>query len=139
MTYNIREAAAMLRVPASTLRYYGKEGLLPFVQRQASGYRVFSDFDISLLRILECLKKTGLSIKELRQFMEWVQQGTDTLEQQHQVFVERREAVARQIAELQELQALIERKCAHYEKAIAEQTDLRKLQLRAEDPLPCDP
>ena len=61
--YTIKDAARIMGVPTSTIRYYDKEGLLPFVERLASGYRIFTEKDIATLRIIDCLKKTGMSIK----------------------------------------------------------------------------
>ena len=59
--YTIKDAARIMGVPTSTIRYYDKEGLLPFVERLASGYRIFTEKDIATLRIIDCLKKTGMS------------------------------------------------------------------------------
>ena len=59
--YTIKDAAEIMKVPASTIRYYDKEGLLPFVGRDASGYRVFTEKDLATLRVIDCLKKTGMS------------------------------------------------------------------------------
>ena len=73
--YTIKDAARIMGVPTSTIRYYDKEGLLPFVERLASGYRIFTEKDIATLRIIDCLKKTGMSIKEIRQFSSWLEQG----------------------------------------------------------------
>lgn len=55
--YTIKDAARIMGVPTSTIRYYEKEGLLPFVERLASGYRIFTEKDIATLRIIDCLKK----------------------------------------------------------------------------------
>ena len=66
--YTIKEAAVKMNLPASTIRYYDKQGLLPFVQRSESGYRMFSEKDIDLLNMIECLKLTGMPIKEIKQF-----------------------------------------------------------------------
>ncbi|MFR4483291.1 MerR family transcriptional regulator [Sellimonas intestinalis] len=55
--YTIKDAARIMGVPTSTIRYYDKEGLLPFVERLASGYRIFTEKDIATLRIIDCLKK----------------------------------------------------------------------------------
>ena len=60
MAYTVGEMAKRLGVPASTLRYYDKEGLLPFVGRSSGGIRVFEEKDFEWLRIIECLKKTCL-------------------------------------------------------------------------------
>ena len=54
MVYTVGETARMLEVPASTLRYYDKEGLLPFVERSSGGIRMFRDVDFEWLRIIGC-------------------------------------------------------------------------------------
>ena len=122
-TYTIKEVAEKLNIPASTIRYYDKEGLLPFVGRSAAGYRTFSDADLMMFRIIECLKKTGMSLKEIRQYAEWAQMGDASLEQRYRMFLERRKAVEAQMAELQEMLNLIDYKCQYYEKAIAAGTE----------------
>jgi DNA-binding transcriptional MerR regulator len=63
--YTIKDAAKIMNVPTSTIRFYDKEGLLPFMERLESGYRVFSEEDLAMLRTIDCLKKTGMSIKEI--------------------------------------------------------------------------
>ena len=60
MVYTIGEMAKMLGVPASTLRYYDKEGLLPFVARSSGGIRQFRESDIEWLRVIGCMKKAAI-------------------------------------------------------------------------------
>ena len=59
MTYTIKEASDITGIPATTLRYYDKEGILPFLERKESGHRMFSEQDLSMLRIIECLKSVS--------------------------------------------------------------------------------
>lgn len=80
MVYSIADAAKAAGVPASTLRYYDKEGLLPEVERLGGGSRVFSEHDLAWIRVIEYLKKAGLTIKEIRRYTDLVQQGDDTLD-----------------------------------------------------------
>ena len=110
-------------VPTSTIRYYDKEGLLPFVERLASGYRIFTEKDIATLRIIDCLKKTGMSIKEIRQFSSWLEQGESSLQQRYDMFLERRRVVKQQMAELQKILDTVNYKCWYYETAIAAGTE----------------
>ena len=70
MTYSIGEISRMFDIPVSTLRYYYAEGLFPNLQRK-SGIRIFTDQEVDTLRLIECLKKTGLEIREIRQFIDW--------------------------------------------------------------------
>ena len=72
--YTIGQVASMSGLPISTLRYYDKEGLFPDMARQ-SGIRKFSERELEALRVIECLKKSGLEIKDIKQFMQWCQQA----------------------------------------------------------------
>ena len=121
--YTIKDAARIMNVPASTIRYYDKEGLLPFIERQESGYRVFSEKNMEALRIIDCLKKTGMSIKEIRQFSQWLEQGDASLRQRYEMFLERRRVVEEQMDKLQEVLNTINYKCWYYETAIAAGTE----------------
>lgn len=137
MPYTIKQAAEMMNVTPTTLRYYDKQGLLPFMERKESGYRVFSDTDIAMLKVIECLKKTGMSIKDIRQFSKWVLMGDDSLKERHEMFLERKRAVESQISELQETLDFINHKCWYYETAIEAGTE--KIHLKEQsDKLPCE-
>ena len=86
MLYTVSEMAKKLGVAPSTLRYYDKEGLLPFVERSSGGVRMFKESDLSWLSIIQCLKKTGMPIREIRKFVDWCLvdwclQGDDTIAQ----------------------------------------------------------
>lgn len=109
--------AQLLGIAASTLRYYDQEGLLPFVERSQGGIRMFTEKDYGPLRVIGCLKKSGLSIKEIKQFIRLIQEGDSTLEQRLEIFRRRRAAVEKQLSELQEMLSLLEYKCWYYETA----------------------
>ncbi len=137
MSYTIKQAAEIMNVTPTTLRYYDKQGLLPFMERKDSGYRVFSDNDIAMLHVIECLKKTGMSIKDIRQFSKWAQMGDDSLKERHEMFLERKRAVEAQIAELQETLDFINHKCWYYETAIKAGTE--KIHFNdSSNKLPCE-
>ena len=134
--YTIKDAAKVMNVPTSTIRYYDKEGLLPFVERLDSGYRIFTEKDVATLRIIDCLKKTGMPIKEIRQFSEWLEQGDASLQQRYEMFLERKRIVEAQMAELQGILDTINHKCWYYETAIAAGTE--KIHHTAEQEYPDD-
>ena len=75
--YSIGQVAEMFGLPISTLRYYDKQGLFPNMER-VSGIRKFGDTEIESLRVIECLKKAGMEIKDIRQFMDWCVEGPST-------------------------------------------------------------
>ena len=86
MIYTVGEMAKMLDVPASTLRYYDKEGLLPFVERSPGGIRMFQESDYGWLKIISCLKKAGMPLKDIREYINLALQGDETIEQRLELF-----------------------------------------------------
>lgn len=136
--YTIKDAARIMNLPASTLRYYDREGLLPFMKRSESGYRIFDENDIELLRIIECLKKTGMPLKEIRRFIDWIQQGDASLEQRYQMFLERKRMVENQMEELTEMLAIIDHKCRYYATAIAAGTEKIHIKKDHKRTFPCE-
>jgi DNA-binding transcriptional MerR regulator len=117
-TYSIGEVAKELSLTVYTLRYYDKEGLMPFVDRTPSGTRVFKDSDIEALKIIECLKSTGMPIKEIKAFIDWCSEGDSTLKQRYEMFMERKSIVEAQMEELKKTMNLIDHKCWYYRTAI---------------------
>ena len=123
MGYSIGEVAEKLNLTASTIRYYDKEGLLPFIERGKSGIRVFSESDVSMLQVIECLKSTGMSIKDIKQFSKWCTMGDLTLNERYEMFLERKKTVEAQIKELQNTLSLIDYKCWYYKTAVEAGTE----------------
>ena len=119
MVYTVGEMAKLLGVTASTLRYYDKEGLLPFVERSSGGIRMFRESDIEWLRAIECMKKAGMSIKDIRQYIELALKGDDTIELRLMMFRRQKEVLQQKMAEMQHTMAMVEFKCWYYETAKA--------------------
>lgn len=117
MLYTVGEAAKILNITPSALRYYDKEGLLPFVERSDGGMRVFREEDFNWLFIIDCLKKSGLSIKEIKRYMDMTLLGDETIDQRLEMFTLQREKVIRQMQELQNTLDTIEYKCWFYQTA----------------------
>lgn len=119
MVYTVGEAAKRLGVSPSTLRYYDKEGLLPFVERSSGGIRMFQESDFEWLQVIECLKKAGMSIKDIRQYIEMALQGDSTIEARLELFRRQQKVVAQQMAALQHTMEMLRYKCWYYETAKA--------------------
>lgn len=118
MAFTIGETAEKLGVSASTIRYYDKEGLLPFMDRSTGGIRMFKQEDFEWLRLIECLKATDMPIRDIKQFIDWYQEGDCTLEKRRDMFYERKRAVEAQIKALQETLDTINYKCWYYDTAV---------------------
>lgn len=120
MTYSISEAARMLGIAPSTLRYYDKEGLLPFIGRTESGARVFRDEDFDALRLIQCLKKTGMTIRAIRAFIALPAGSEDTAARRLSILTAQRKVLCQKLDELQGMMELIDHKIAYYQPASAE-------------------
>lgn len=117
MIYTVGEMAKKIGVAPSTLRYYDKEGLLPFVERSSGGIRVFKEADYEWLKVIECLKKTGMPLKDIKTFIEMAMQGDETIDERLELIRKQRDEVCKQIAELQETMDTLNFKCWYYETA----------------------
>lgn len=117
-TYSISEVAKELNLTPYTLRYYDKEGLMPFVERTESGTRLFKESDISALKVIECLKCTGMPIKEIKHFIDWCSEGDSSLQKRYDMFMERKATVEAQMVELKKTMEVIEHKCLYYKTAL---------------------
>lgn len=117
MLYTVGETAKILNIAPSALRYYDKEGLLPFVERSSGGMRVFKEEDFNWLFIIDCLKKSGLSIKDIKRYIDMTLLGDETIDERLVMFQKQKAKVLSQMEELQKTLDTIEYKCWFYETA----------------------
>ena len=118
MGYSIGQVAKKTGLGVHTLRYYEKEGLLPFVRKSGSGLRIYSDSDIGWLGMIECLKGTGMTLKGIKQYIDWYIEGDSTLEQRLEMFKRQKVKLEEQLAELQKNMAKIDYKISLYTEAV---------------------
>ena len=133
MNYSIGEVSRMFGLPQSTLRYYDKEGLLPQIQRQGAGIRRFDEQAVEALRVIECLKKSGMEIKDIKQFMEWCAQGPQTYPQRRELFLKRKAYVEAEIERMQQVLDMLIFKCWYYGEAMRDGDETRLQPIKPED------
>ena len=124
MGYSISKASEMTGLSSFTLRYYEKEGLLPFVERTPSGTRCFKDSDFEWIAMIQCLKNTGMSIKDIKEFVGWCMEGDETLDKRLAMFLAQKKEVEDKMVEFQHYLDKLDFKIAYYENAIQ---DARKI------------
>lgn len=118
MGYSIGQVAQKTGLSTHTLRYYEKEGLLPFVKKSGSGLRIFSDSDLGWLAMIECLKETGMPLKGIKQYIDWFIEGDSTLQNRLDMFRAQKTHIEEQIAQLQKHMEKINYKIKLYEEAV---------------------
>lgn len=126
--YTIGQVSTMFHLPVSTLRYYDKEGLFPDLER-SSGIRKFGEKELEALRVIECLKKSGMEIKDIKIFMEWCAQGSSTYTQRKKLLLKQKEAVEREIHRMEKTLDMIRYKCWYYDQAIQDGNEDRLRQM----------
>lgn len=135
--YTIGEVSKMFSIPISTLRYYDNKGLFLNIERTSSGNRKFSDKDLETIRVIECLKRSGMTLDEIEIFMKWCSMGDKTIEKRKEMFYKKREDVKKQLEEVKKTLDFIEFKCWYYDMACKENSEKRLKEIKKEDlPLP---
>ena len=114
--YTIGQVAKMFDLPISTLRYYDNQGLFPQLIRE-SGIRKFSENEIEALRVIECLKKSGLEIKDIKLFMDWCAEGPATYSDRFDLIQKQKERVEVEIKQLHKTLDMLKYKCWYYSQA----------------------
>ncbi len=113
----IGEISKITGLSEHTLRFYEKMGLMPDVAKRGGGIRDYCDRDIDRLGIIECLKKTGMSLTDIKTFIDWCAMGDKTIQQRYDMFINRRAAVMAQMAEIQKMLKIIDYKIKYYDRA----------------------
>lgn len=120
--YSISQFAERLGISADTLRYYEKEGLLA-PQRNASGYRVYSERDEIWFGFLKRLKDTGMPMAQIKRYAQLREAGDATLAERCAMLDAHRQSLAEKQRELAEHQAHLDDKIRHYAALLQEQNE----------------
>ena len=117
--YTIGQVSELTGLPVSTLRYYDRQGLFPNLKRQ-SGIRRFDEGDMEALRVIECLKASGLEIADIKHYFELCSEGNTTYPERKALFEMRKAAVEQEIEALQQTLDMLRYKCWYYDTAMAD-------------------
>ena len=121
--YTEKEAAQLLGVSVHTVRYYDDKGLIPGTKRNAANQRLFDDMEIEWLFVSLTLKNTGLSLKEVKHYIELYGQGDSTLPERYEIMRKQKEKTLQEIEELKLRLAVLDRKLDHYGKLLKGEED----------------
>lgn len=126
--YSIGQVSKMFNLPISTLRYYDKEGLFPEMERKGNK-RIFTEKELECLRVIDCLKRSGLEIKDIKQYFDWCRRGAGTYPLRKELFVNQRTKIEAEMKKLKAIKAMLDYKCWYYnqllEKKVANESELQ--------------
>ncbi|MCR4902718.1 MAG: MerR family transcriptional regulator [Butyrivibrio sp.] len=116
--YSVTQASKMVGISEHTLRYYDDKNLFPFLQKNEAGKRLFSEADLQWAKLLECLSNSGLSIKEMQEYVEMCSVGDSTVPQRFEILKKQENVIKEQIKEKKKQLKLLQFKLDYYEKWI---------------------
>ncbi len=115
----IAEVRERYNISTDTLRYYERVGLIPPVNRNASGIRDYNELDLRRVDFIKCMRSAGLPIEVLIEYVALVQKGDKTIEARKEILKEQRDMLAERIQEMQKTLDLLNHKIQVYENAIS--------------------
>src|SRR3954447_24783995 len=123
MTRTIQRAAAETGLSTDTLRYYERIGILPSIGRSESGHRRFTDDDMGWIKLVQCLRATGMPLEDLHRYAELVQEGEHTAGERLALLEAHRARIRSEMSELAIALGLVDEKIAGYTALVAKGFD----------------
>lgn len=117
MGYSVSTLVDKLEISAHTLRYYEKEGLIPPVARMDNGHRAYSEEDLNWIRLVQCLRKTGMSVALIKEYIALENAGDETFEQRKTLVLQQKRLIEGKISEMQSVLEIINLKAGYFEKS----------------------
>ena len=117
--YTMKEVCEKVHLPYETLRFYCNEGLVPNVKRAKNNYRCFDDRDVAWLNSLMCLKRCGMSLRDMKTYMRLCMQGRETIPARKEQLGRQRALLLERVAEIEDCIAFIDEKQAFYDGVLA--------------------
>ena len=122
MLYTMKETCTQVEMNYEALKFYCREGLVPNVKRDQNNFRLFDERDIAWIKGVQCLRKCGMSIREIKQYMEYCLQGQDTIPKRKEMLEQTRQQLTEKIKVLQDNLKYIESKQQYYDDVLAGRT-----------------
>lgn len=117
--YSMKQVCEETNMTYQTLKYYCNEGLIPNVKRDGNNRRVFDERDVKWIKDLVCLKKCGMSIQEMKDYLALCLQGESTIPQRKEMLARKQEALRTSIQELEDSIAYIDWKQNFYDEVLS--------------------
>ncbi|MGN7942087.1 MerR family transcriptional regulator [Virgibacillus sp. 6R] len=109
--YSIKQASKKTGLTEDAIRYYEKIGLLPYAKRKRNGHRRYDEEDIELMELIICLKKTGMSLNEMKNILQYpVKYKLSSVPELKRTLLEYKDKVMNQIHDLQRIVEFIDSK-----------------------------
>ena len=133
MMYTMMQVCKETDMTYQALKFYCNEGLVPNVKRDKNNRRVFDERDVKWIKDLVCLKKCGMSIQEMKEYLELCLQGESSIPQRKEMLAEKQKALRATIQELEGSVAYIDWKQNFYDEVLSGRRSYVSNLIRAEE------
>lgn len=116
--YSMREVCRQVGMSYETLKYYCNEGLVPNVKRDKNNYRTFDDRDIEWIKSLSCLKRCGMGITEMKEYVDLCLKGKASIPERKIILELKRNALLEKLHEINECIDYIDTKQQFYDHVL---------------------
>ncbi len=120
--YTVKQVAELTGLSVYTIRYYENTGLIPEVDRNGNNARLFSDHNLNWLRLVHCLRMTGLSIEGVRRYIELCQEGDSTIPERAQIIFQQEKNLREQLRMLKKQMEILKYKKQYYQELLEAHT-----------------
>ena len=120
--YTMKDACEKTGLSYETLKFYCNQGLVPNVKRDKNNRRTFDDRDVSWINSLNCLKNCGMSISEMKQYIELCLVGESSIPERKEILTLKREALVEQLQQVQDCIDYIDWKQGFYDDVLSGKT-----------------
>lgn len=131
--YTMKEACLKVNMNYETLKFYCNQGLVPNVKRDKNNYRIFDDRNIAWIQSLACLKNCGMSIQEMKEYLNLCLDGESTIPDRKQILNKKRKELEKKVAELNESINYIDWKQGFYDDVLSGKTKYYSNLINIED------
>ncbi len=133
--YTMKDVCDQLGIQYETLRFYCNEGLVPNIKRDRNNYRIFDERNISWLKTLQCLKKCGMSIKNMKLYLDLCLEGFSSIPERKEMLGDQKEYLMDRIAEINECIDFIDHKQSVFDGYLSGEIEYRSNLIDAQQEL----
>lgn len=131
--YTMKQACQLTNLPYETLKFYCNEGLIPNIKRDKNNYRIFDERNIRWINNMQCLKRCGMSIKEMKDYLKLCLEGQPTIPARMEMLAKHRKELLAKINELNENLAYLDYKNEFYQNVLDGKIPYKSDLIRTDD------
>lgn len=121
-TYTVKQLSQKLNISAHTIRFYDDQGLFPDVKRDNYGTRLFTDDNIEWIHLVLCLRNTGMSVTDIRHYIDLCKEGEATVKERYQIILKQKEKAEADLKEMQKRLEILNIKQKCYEDILNQES-----------------